>query len=196
MKISLDKILLFLIIFFLAISVLICVIRQKYEISVALAGIFSSIFIPFFTKNLEIEKHQKQFLYEKKYNAYVKYLNIIDEYYRQAQETILLISGFKGENFKNKEDFETYKEILITSYKQFSELCSRLTMPGLETLIFIQEDVERKIREIVEFGTNENLTLNSECDYFENAKKIQKYINVLADIAGSLKNDLKIGAIK
>ena len=56
----------------LAIAVILLVNNSKYDSAIALSAIIASITIPFITKNLELEKHQKQLLYEKKFEAYSK----------------------------------------------------------------------------------------------------------------------------
>ena len=161
---------------------------------VAIIGIISGWIIPHLTKNIEFEKNRNQFLYEKKYNAYVKYLSIIDKYLEQSQETVLLLHGFKGK-FENKEKFEKYKQILIASYRQFSNICSKLSMPGLEVLIFVNKEIQDEIKKIVEFDTQKELIIDSENDYFENASKVLEYVKVLSRIADLLKTDLRIGEI-
>jgi len=54
-----------IVILILAISVLVLIWKNKPELAIALGGILIKIFVPFFTKELELEKHRQQLLFEK-----------------------------------------------------------------------------------------------------------------------------------
>ena len=125
--------------FALSVAVVLLVKSTKYDSAVAVAAIMVSIIIPFATKNLELEKHHKQFLYEKKYNAYVKYLNIFDDYWNKSQEVLLELNEFNQKKEQTREEFEEHKLKLLESYKEFVKIKNYLSMPGLEILIFINQ---------------------------------------------------------
>lgn len=178
--------------FALSVAVVLLVKSTKYDSAVAVAAIMVSIIIPFATKNLELEKHHKQFLYEKKYNAYVKYLNIFDDYWNKSQEVLLELNEFNQKKEQTREEFEEHKLKLLESYKEFVKIKNYLSMPGLEILIFINQEIADKINEIVSLEEKESLIIKTDAELKENSKKIEKYIKVLSELAKLLSDDLGI----
>lgn len=159
---------------------------------VAIISILSSLLIPHVTKKIELEKHHKQFLYEKKYNAYVKYLNIFDDYWNKSQEVLLELNEFNQKKEQTREEFEEHKLKLLESYKKFAKIKNYLSMPGLEILIFINQEIADKINEIVSLEETEALIIKTDVELKENSKKIEKYIKVLSELAKLLSEDLGI----
>ncbi len=159
---------------------------------VAIISVLSSLLIPHVTKNIELEKHHKQFLYEKKYNAYVKYLNIFDDYWNKSQEVLLELNEFNQKKEQTREEFEEHKLKLLESYKEFVKIKNYLSMPGLEILIFINQEIANKINEIVSLEETEALIIKTDVELKENSKKIEKYIKVLSELAKLLSDDLGI----
>lgn len=173
-------------------AVVIAVVKSKYDSAVAISAIIASIAIPFFTKDLELEKHHQQFLYERKYNAYVKYLNIFDDYWNKSQEVLLELNEFNQRKEQTKEEFEKHKSKLLESYKEFVRIKNFLSMPGLEILIFINQEIADKINEIVSLEETESLVIKTDAELKENSEKIEKYIKILSELAKLLSDDLGI----
>lgn len=178
--------------FALSVAVVLLVKSTKYDSAVAVAAIMVSIVIPFATKNLELEKHQQQFLFEKKYNAYSKYFKICDNFWKLSSQTIFNMHLFNTEKYETKEDFETQKAKVLQLYQEYMKIRDFLTMPGLEILIFINDDIDKKIKEIIEVDVDKNSTFDSKADLEENIKKASRYIQLISELAALLKKDLGI----
>lgn len=176
----------------LAIAVVIMVNCKKYDSAIALSAIMASIIIPFCTKNLELEKHQKQFLYEKKYNAYAKYFEICDSFWKISGQTIANLHLLNAKKYNSEDEFNIQKDNVIDLYREFSKIKGYLSMPGLEILMYINDEIETKIKEIVELEVNQNLLINSKDDLNNNKQKVEKYIKVISELATLLKKDLGV----
>ncbi len=176
----------------LAIAVVIMVYYTKYDSAIALSTIMASIIIPFCTKNLELEKHQKQFLYEKKYNAYAKYFEICDDFWKISGQTIANLHLLNAKKYNSEDEFNIQKTNVIDLYREFSKIKGYLSMPGLEILMYINNDIETKIKEIVELDVDQNLLINSTDDLDNNKQKVEKYIKIISELVTLLKKDLGI----
>jgi hypothetical protein len=108
---NIKNIILLLSIGILALSILFTVINQKYEIAVALAGIYSAIFIPFFTKNLELAKHRQSLYLTYKHEEYNKIYKMINCYIFELRKYVAKI---KIEN-SNEQKACLIKELSIKS---------------------------------------------------------------------------------
>lgn len=172
----------------LSLSVYVLILKCQYGTAVAMAGILLTIFIPFFTKDLELEKHRTQLLFEKKYNAYSKYFNIFDDFYHSSMDIVVKIEVFNKKKHKNEKEFEKHKQELIEALKQFFDIQKYLSMPSLEFLMYANKEIEGKIEEIVDIEGN----IDSEASLTENAEKIKVYIKILSELAVLLQSDLKI----
>lgn len=160
---------------------------------VAIISVLSAIIVPFCIKNLELEKHQKQFLFEKKYNAYSKYFEICDSFWKLSNQTIFNMHLFNIEKYDTKEDFDNQKAKVLALYQEYIKIRDFLTMPGLEILIFINGDIDKKIKEIIEVDVDKNSTFDSKADLEENIKKASRYIQLISELSALLKEDLGIG---
>ena len=81
---------------------------------------------------------------------------------------------------------------MLESYKEFAKIKNYLSMPGLEILIFINQEIADKINEIVSLEETEALIIKTDVELKENSKKIEKYIKVLSELAKLLSEDLGI----
>jgi len=187
-----KNILLWIVFIIFSISLLMCVIKGKSEIAVALAGIVASMVIPFGTKNIELEKQKEQFLYEKKYNAYSKYFYLFDEFWKISQKTAVKLRIHNSDTEFTKEEFEERKQDILDWYVKFIEIKDYLSMPGLEILIGVNKQIENKIKEIIKLESNYDSIIGTHKDYKKNKKIIGKYINTLADLSKLLQQDLGI----
>ncbi len=176
----------------LAVAVVIMVGYEKFDSAIALSAIMASIIIPFCTKNLELEKHQKQFLYEKKYNAYAKYFEICDKFWRISGQTVANLHLLNEKQCNSEEEFNLQKSNVINLYREFSRIKNYLSMPGLEILIYINNEIETKIKEIVELDVNPDLVINTKDNLDKNKQKIERYIKLISELTTLLKKDLGI----
>lgn len=163
---------------------------------VAIIGLLSAIIVPFCTKNLELEKHRKQFLYEKKYNAYTKYLSIFDDYWHTSRDFIVGLEQLNKNKYETKHDFELYKQNVANLCLKHIEISDYLSMPGLEILIFTNEKIQSKITEITELDANSDLRIDTKAELEQNMLKAKAYIKVLRELSELLMDDLKIKEIK
>lgn len=191
LKVKATDVILGLSMFILAVAVVLLVTYKRYDSAVAISAVMASIIIPFCTKNLELEKHRRQFLFEKKYEAYKKYFNLFDSFWKVSRDVVISIE-FMNRGIENKEDFEQQKQIFLVAFAKFTEIRDYLSMPGLEILVFINKEIENKIKEIIELDTKKEFLLDTEADLITNAKKIEKYIDVLSKLATLLQEDLGI----
>lgn len=159
---------------------------------VAIIGIISGWIIPHLTKNIELEKHRKQFLYEKKYNAYSKYFSIFDEYWYQSKSLLIELEQFNNGIFNTKEDFEEQKKKVIYLFENFQKIRDFLTMPGLEILVFCPKSISEKINSIINLDLEPSLNIDTKASLEDNSKKIQEYIKILREISNMLIADLKL----
>ena len=192
LKIQATDIILALILLVLSSAVIISINCQRYETATSITVIIASVMIPFCIKNLELEKHRRQFLYEKKYNAYSKYFSILDDFWKISGKTVFNMHIFNTENFKTEQDFEAQKRIVLDLYQKFIQVRDYLAMPGLEILIFVNKKVENKIKEIVDIDAENQLMINHRDDLQVNMLKVEKYIGKLAELARLLQEDLEI----
>jgi hypothetical protein len=177
----------------LAIAVILLVNNSKYDSAIALSEIIASITIPFITKNLELEKHQKQLLYEKKFEAYSKYFEICDNFWRISGQTVINMHLLNKGEFKSKEAFEEQKSKVLALFTEFTKIRDYLSMPGVGILVFINEKAEKKIEEIVKLDVNEESIIDSKDELENNMKKVEKYIQLISELSALLKEDLGIG---
>lgn len=192
LKIQTTDIILVLILLVLSSAVVISINCQRFETATSITAIIASVMVPFCIKNLELEKHRRQFLYEKKYNAYSKYFSILDDFWKISGRTVFNMHIFNTENFKTEQDFEAQKRIVLELYQKFIQVRDYLAMPGLEILIFVNEKIESKIKEIVDIDTENQLMINHKNDLQDNVEKVEKYISKLAELSSLLQDDLGI----
>lgn len=179
-------------IFSLAIVVVLFAKNLKFDSAIALSAIMASMIIPFVTKNLELEKHQKQLLYEKKFNAYLKYFEICDNFWRISGQTVINIHLLNTSEFYSREEFEKQKNKVIELYREFSKIRDYLSMPGVGILIFVNKKIETKISQIVELDIDKTSIVNTQDELKDNIEKIKKYIQIISELTTLLKEDLGI----
>lgn len=192
MKNHAIDIILFSILISLFVATFLLINKHQFDTAIATIAIIASIITPYYTKNLELEKHRRQFLYEKKYNAYSKYFKILDEFWDISSETILNMHFFATQEYELKEEFEAQKSQVIDLYKRFCKIKNYLSRPELEILIFVNENIKTKIKEIVQIDTNKNMIINHENDLQKNMQIIESYIDKLNELASLLQKDLEI----
>lgn len=179
-------------IFSLAIAIVLFAKNLKFDSAIALSAIMASMIIPFVTKNLELEKHQKQLLYEKKFNAYLKYFEICDNFWRISGQTVINIHLLNTSEFYSHEEFEKQKNKVIELYREFSKIRDYLSMPGVGILIFVNKKIETKISQIVELDIDKTSIVNTQDELKDNIEKIKKYIQIISELTTLLKEDLGI----
>ena len=192
MKNHAIDIILLLILIGLLIATFLLINNQRYDTAIATIAIIASIISPYCTKNLELEKHRRQFLYEKKYNAYSKYFKMLDKFWDISSETILNMHFFATQEHKSKEEFEAQKSQVINLYKKFCKIKNYLSRPELELLIFVNKNIETKIKEIIQIDTNKNMIIDHENDLQKNMQIIESYIEKLNELPSLLQKDLEI----
>lgn len=179
-------------IFSLAIAIVLFAKNLKFDSAIALSAIMASMIIPFVTKNLELEKHQKQLLYEKKFNAYLKYFEICDNFWRISGQIVINIHLLNTSEFYSHEEFEKQKNKVIELYREFSKIRDYLSMPGVGILIFVNKKIETKISQIVELDIDKTSIVNTQDELKDNIEKIKKYIQIISELTTLLKEDLGI----
>jgi len=97
---------------------------------------------------------------------------------------------FNGEH-ATEEEFETQKQKALEAYGKFISIQRQLSMPGAEILMFINEDITKKIKEIVDLNV-ENLTIDPDATIIENGEKVKQYLTILGELAELLQKDLKV----
>lgn len=172
----------------LSLCIFALIISKQYGSAVALGGIFVTIFVPFFTKNLELEKHRQQLLFEKKYNAYAKYLERFDDFYHSSSRTIVELEKFNKKRHESKEEFEKHKQEVLEMLKKFFNIQDYLSMPGIEILIFTNEEIQEKINEIAAIKDN----IKTDDSITNNLERLKIYIQILSELSKLLQKDLKI----
>ncbi len=157
-------------------------------LSIVLTG-FINIIIQHFSKELELKKHRQQLLFEKKYNAYAKYFEYFDDYFRIAQDVLIAIKQFNNEEHKNEDEFEKAKKNLLITFEKFTRIKGYLEMPGVEISMFFtcNNKIEEKVMEIV---SSEEYIINPSNSFEVEKPKLEKHIKILSDLAQLLKEDL------
>lgn len=152
---DITNIILFLILLILAISVIICIHRGKYDTSVGIAAILASIAVPFCTKNLELEKHRQQFLYEKKYESYKQYLENFDEFYKLFNDYELLMNDqLYALQSADKKELENVREKTEKYFANFIKHRTLLVCPPIELRLHYQEEIAIIVNNFAEIETN------------------------------------------
>jgi len=177
----------FVIIF--ATSILICVIKQKYEIAIALAGIFIPFCTPFFTKNLELNKYKQEIVINDKCNCYKEiyyYLSTIIEYpfafYTEQDWNKMSIEVKQKEYLNinasdNDYSYEKYKINLMNvllSYqeKRVNEFQEYIRMNGL----YVSEDIKNNIKILIDLVRKERANISNGIDNTKTTNEVQNQI--------------------
>ena len=180
-----------LVLFFIvsAVSVLICVINQKYEIAIALAGIFTPFSAPFFTKNLELNKYKQEIIINDKCNCYKEiyfYLSTIIEYpfafYTEQDWSKMSIEVKQKEylNINASDNDYSYKKYQINlmnallSYqeKRVNEFQEYIRMNGL----YISEDIKNNIKILIDLVRKERANISNEINNTNTENKVKNQI--------------------
>lgn len=181
----LKNIVSYLVIILIALAVLFLITKNKYELAVAMAGILLTMFIPFFTKDLELEKHRQQLLFEKKYDLYTKYFKLFDNYLYYSKRLIYKIEHFKIKN-QTEEYYNQLKQEITDLNKKVIDAREALLLPNAEFFNYVDKEIRVKMVEVMDKFQD----FEFEADLENNQKYLSKNCKVTYELIALLRKDL------
>lgn len=157
-------------------------------LSLTISSIFG-ILVLVLTHSLELKKFRQNILLEKKYNAYFEYFSLFNAFYGSSSEIIANFEFLKKGHFENENQHDEFKEKVIKQFQEFTKIKSKLSMPGVEKMIFMNKKITNKIEELININDN-MIDLDSNME--ENSEEIIKIIKKCMELIELMKKDLEI----
>ena len=184
-----------IVIIILLFVIIMLTIKEQYEYMIAFSGIVFGILAPYFTKDVELEKHRQQLIFERRQNSYAELMLAIVEYranliYIQGRLFSLLMNKInkEGTNILLKEVKDAFDEHFEKFKKVDTIIAHCYTLFPSELIEFISVNLNKKATELndVYKKTFDELMGNDQEFTEEKYNLIDKIIIEMSGIIGGI----------
>ena len=184
-NIKFTNLLFTIILLILSTSVILSIVKENYESAIGIAAIIASMAIPFCTKNLELEKHRQQFLFEKKYEIYKNYLVNFDKFYKLYNDYTLLLNDYEETLASGDiERINNIKSKLDDFFHDFIKYRTVLLFPPAEFRLHYKDEMSKLVNLFSKIKTNPTP------DIAEGQARMDRILEILVGLINAMKKEL------